>query len=143
MTIKIIGKLTRENYEDTISFWNTNKVSGMGNLQILNSRNGGFQTYSVDSNNKIIFKSIHQLHWYSHYLVTFTTCPGFSEEEEFLLFKSLCFSIGRDRVLYYESFSSAYLCSPKINYIEDVNKSPCVPNAFNGFCYNYRTHIKI
>lgn len=141
MTIKVITNINEENYKDIKLFWDINKVQGIGNLELLNSKNGGFQTFHLYEKQGIKYENIHQLHWYSNYLVSYTNYPGFSNEEEYLLYKSLCFALGKENVLFYKSFSDAYMSSPTKKYLQNVNISPPTPNLF--LCYKYRTGVKI
>lgn len=133
MTIKLIlNNISKEEIENIIEYYNTIKPPNFGKLDTFVCKEGGFQIKPnlVTNNNLFIGnfleenKKNRQLRFNRRYLVSYCNIPSFYKEEEYLLYKSMQFVLGKENISYYESYSSALLDSPNIK----IKNSPLLQN---------------
>jgi len=100
MPIKLLLKeIEKEELEQILHYYNSNKLDNEEPLELLNRCEGGFQikisymkNYQARANDKI-----KQVRWKSGYLIS-NPYISFKYEEEKLLFDSLVYVLGKDKV---------------------------------------------
>jgi len=129
MTIKIaLSSVSKQDIADILIHYNNIKPQNSGFLEDLVCKEGGFRIAPQEcktSLNKSDPVAMHfctrnnerarELRWNSKkYLVSYFNRPGFSKEEEILLFKVMRFVLGKENVSYYETYGDAKTDSPSI-----------------------------
>jgi len=135
MTIKVLlNSISKEEIENIIQYYNTIKPNHFGKLNTVLCKEGGFQILPntivnndftnkfMNSNNKN-----RQLRWNRKYLVSYCNIPCFHKDEENLLYKSLQFILGKENIVYYDSYSSAVLDSPSVKIKNSPPNKKCSP----------------
>jgi len=129
MTIKIaVSSISNSELEDILFHYNAMKPANSGVLEKLHCREGGFKIIPfavgivpeihknpVMNQYEIEIRKTRELRWNAgKYLVGYCNIPTFSKEEEILLFKTMQFILGKEKVEYYETYGDAKKDSPSI-----------------------------
>lgn len=110
MPIKIYTeKISFENLQKIINYYNEKKEPNSPKIHYLNCGNGGFIIYD---------KKIKQMRWYYHVLVGYYNYPTFTMEEEYLLYQAMQNTLGTENVTFYNSCSDAIAKSPSFCAVE-------------------------
>lgn len=122
MPIKVlINHIKKEDILAILDYYNTTKQSGEPNLGVLPCKEGGFKL-DIDINTFIQkykkyggnIPPIKQIRFHNNILVSYYNFPGFSDSEEWRLYLAIVYSIGRENVKWYNSYSGAIISSPNI-----------------------------
>jgi hypothetical protein len=96
--------------------YNSRKDVSMPRIELLHGTEGGFKirvenltAYYLQSYVEYTYK---QMRWKKNVLISFYNYPGFSLEEETLLFQSMRQIYGKENVLYFPSYGHALANSP-------------------------------
>lgn len=135
MTIKVtLNLINKEDIEKILYYYNELKTNNDEYLDTIICKEGGFQLLPYNKNNLFKYNS-KQLRWNNKYLVSYSNYNQFNKEEENLLFKVLRLVLGKENVLFYNSYSDALLSSPSIQkrIKNSPKKSPkCSPTIINS-----------
>lgn len=107
MPITVRNSLTDEDIRNVIQYFNSN-ASRKQFLEVMSDRKG---FYFIDRHGKK-----RSVFWKGRLLVNYFNIPGFEDNEEYILYKSLCFVLGENNVHYYASLSCALAHSPTTTF---------------------------
>lgn len=131
MPIKLssISILLKEDIQEIVLQYNTNKLKDSENLCVLYSPQNICIGFKIQSSSLGKFQSVgqytKQMRFYGKYLTPYNNYPSFSPEEETLLFNTMCRVLGKEHVNYYKSFSNAITSSPNTNIqFVNIGRSP-------------------
>ena len=146
MPIKVAKhKITQNEIKDIIEFYNANKPQSETTLQYFSCKEGGFRLVPIGSRDTYRTTNLHkQLRWYRNVLVSYYNYPGFSEEEEQLLFQAMSITLGPQNVKHYKAFSIAITSSPSIKIlVEDTPKNLLDTSEHISNPNPYSLHMKL
>jgi hypothetical protein len=115
MTIKIheLEFITVDQIDEILQYYNTYKQKNHEALEQCED-GGGFMIAVKGANPQIMSKNqcVKKLKWHKNILVTYVDYPGFTSEEEELLYVAMIYVLGDKYVERFDSYSNALMSSP-------------------------------
>ena len=134
MPIKITTTdfITEMNMKDVVSYYNTymkmtcNDMNSV--IELIEYKNGtkinyGFCIKSTEHKNIYINYEYKYMRWENKTLVALINYPSFSHEDEYILYKIMRFTIGKEQVTYYSSYEQTLLANISVKPDETISIS--------------------